>query len=94
MCIRDRSHTAAVHLRCEIERIHVAIEVRISEGDVYKRQVECGRQQVVGLRYPVALTGDDLAVAVHIVVITIDLNQAGVGLDTIDIVIQLSLIHI
>ena len=32
---RAQSHTAAVHLRCEIERIHVAIEVRIGEGVFY-----------------------------------------------------------
>ena len=36
---RAQSHTAAVHLRCEIERIHVAIEVRISEGVIHT--VEC-----------------------------------------------------
>ena len=36
---RAQRHTAAVHLRCEIERIHVAIEVRISEGVIHT--VEC-----------------------------------------------------
>ena len=32
---RAQSHTAAVHLRCEIERIHVAIEVRVGEGVIH-----------------------------------------------------------
>ena len=32
---RAQSHTAAIHLRCEIERIHVAIEVRVAEGVIH-----------------------------------------------------------
>ena len=32
---RTQSHTAAIHLRCEIERIHVAIEVRVGEGVIH-----------------------------------------------------------
>ena len=32
---RAQSHTAAIHLRCEIERIHVAIEVRVGEGVIH-----------------------------------------------------------
>ena len=79
----------------------IGIRVRIGVGCRNRRirhlafcvkVVECSGEQIIGLGHPVALIGDDLAVAVHIVVITIDLNQAGVGLDTIDIVIQLAVL--
>ena len=54
---------------------------------VCTKGVECGRQQVVGFRYPVSLTGNDLAVAVYIVVIAVNLNQASIGLGAVHIVI-------
>ena len=44
---------------------HLAVRIKV---------VECSGEQIISLRHPVALIGDDLAVAVHIVVVTIDLD--------------------
>ena len=57
---------------------------------VCTKGVECGRQQVVGFRYPIALVRDDLAVAVHIVVIAVYLYKSRIGLDTVYIVVKLT----
>ena len=68
---RAQRHTAAVHLRCEIERIHVAIEVRISEGVTHT--VECAViytevfcTNVGGKRIDVSLRGIYLVSDIHV----------------------------
>ena len=52
--------------------------------------VERGRQQIVSLTDPITLVGNNLAVAVHIVVIAVDLYKSRIGLDTVYIVVKLT----
>ena len=54
---------------------------------VRAKGIERGGQQIIGLADPVTAICYDLARTVYIVVIAIDLNQTGIGLDAIDIVI-------
>ena len=68
---RAQSRAAAVHLRCEIERIHIAIEVRIGEGvlhlverAVIHAEVFCAK--VGGKRIDVRLRGIHLVSDIHV----------------------------
>ena len=68
---RAQCHTAAVHLRCEIERIHVAIEVRIGKGVIHLveraviyTEVSCAK--VGGKRIDVSLRGIYLVSDIHV----------------------------
>ena len=68
---RAQRHTAAVHLRCEIERIHIAIEIRISERVIHtvERTViytEVSCTNVGGKRIDVSLRGIHLVSDIHV----------------------------
>ena len=68
---RAQSHTAAIHLRCEIERIHVAIEIRIGERVIHtvERTViytEVSCTNVGGKRIDVSLRGIHLVSDIHV----------------------------
>mgnify|MGYP000714269239 CR=1 FL=1 len=52
--------------------------------------VERGRQKVVSLTDPITLVGNNLAGTVYIVVIAIDLYKSRIGLDTVYIVVKLT----
>ena len=74
-------------------RIGIRIGVRRRNGRighfaVYIEVVETSRQQVIGFGHPVALVCDHLAGAVYIVIIAVNLNQASVEANAVDIVIQ------
>ena len=58
---------------------HLAIGIKV---------VECCGKQIIGLRYPVTLTRDYFAGTVHVIVVTVNLNQTGIVLDTIHVVIE------
>ena len=68
---RAQRNTATVHLRCEIERIHIAIEIRIGEGVIHT--VECAViytevscTNVGGKRIDVSLRGIHLVSDIHV----------------------------
>ena len=68
---RAQRHTAAIHLRCEIERIHVAIEIRIGERVIHtvERTViytEVSCTNVGGKRIDVSLRGIHLVGDIHV----------------------------
>ena len=68
---RAQSHTAAIHLRCEIERIHVTIEVRVGEGVIHtvERAVihaEVSCTNVGSKRIDVSLRGIYLVSDIHV----------------------------
>ena len=66
-----QSNTATVHLRCEIERIHIAIEIRIGEGVIHTvertvihAKVSCAK--VGGKCIDVSLRGIYLVSDIHV----------------------------
>ena len=68
---RAQRNTATVHLRCEIESIHIAIEIRIGEGVIHT--VECAViytevscTKVGGKRIDVSLRGIHLVSDIHV----------------------------
>ena len=68
---RAQRNTATVHLRCEIESIHIAIEIRIGEGVIHT--VECAViytevscTNVGGKRIDVSLRGIHLVSDIHV----------------------------
>ncbi len=57
---------------------------------VCTKGVERGRQKVVGLTDPITLVGNNLAGTVYIVVIAVYLYKSRIGLDTVYIVVKLT----
>lgn len=71
---------------------HTPYHLLFNHLSVRTKVVERSGQKVVGLAYPITLIGYYFAIAIDIVVSTIDLDQASIGLDTIDIVIKLAVL--
>ena len=71
---------------------HTPYHLLFNHLSVRTKVVERSGQKVVGLADPITLIGNNLAGTVYIVVIAVDLDQASIGLDTIDIVIKLAVL--
>ncbi len=71
---------------------HTPYHLLFNHLSVRTKVVERSGQKVVSLADPITLIGNNLAGTVYIVVIAVDLDQASIGLDTIDIVIKLAVL--
>ena len=77
--------------------LHLRIGIRIGVGRRNGRVrhlafrievVEPGRQQIIGLANPITLAGNHFAGTVYIVIVSINLDQARIKANAVDVVIQ------